>query len=226
MDDQDKPIIAKPGQPLFEQVCERLRTAIVSGRFAPNTRLVERELAGWLQVSRTPIREALRKLQSEGLLVGFPHQGYFVRQPSFDEAKQAYEMRRVVESASCEAAAERASESDLGRIRQALDASRSALAADDCAALLLRNKEFHHAIVQASHNVFFERQWLAVWAFVDLLRGRWWGGTSRPRAGHDEHEALVTAIARRDPTLARRLGEEHVHLAWMNVAARFEASDQ
>lgn len=225
MDDQDRPIVARPGQPLFEQVCERLRTAIVSGRYAPNTRLVERELAGWLQVSRTPIREALRKLQSEGLLVGFPHQGYFVRQPSFGEAKQAYEMRRVVEAASCEAAAERASEADLGRIRHALDASRSALSAADSAALLLRNKELHHAIVLAAHNVFFERQWLAVWAFADLLRGRWWGGTSRPRAGHDEHEAIVAAIMRRDQLLARRLGEEHVRLAWMNVAARFEADE-
>ena len=155
-------------------------------------------------------------------MVGFPHRGYFVRDPSFEEAKQAYETRRVVESACCELAAERATEVDLAAMRQSVRHAAEALESGDRAHLLLCNREIHHLVARAAYNIFLEKEWLAMWAFAELLRGSRWVHTKRPEAGHLEHEAIVEAIAQRDKALARRLGEEHVALAWDNIAARFE----
>jgi DNA-binding GntR family transcriptional regulator len=220
----DMAVTMKPDQRLSEQACDRLRDAIVRGMFAPGARLLERQLTDWLQVSRTPIREALRKLEDEGLVVNYPHRGYFVRNPSFEEAKQAYEMRAILETASCELAAERATEVDVASLRQAVRRSNEALEAGDREELLQRNKEVHRRLVRAAHNAFLEKQWESIWAFADLLRGSWWVHTERPEVGHREHEELVEAIASGDAELAHRLGEEHSRKAWDNVARRFQSS--
>ncbi|MEM7351516.1 MAG: GntR family transcriptional regulator [Acidobacteriota bacterium] len=201
---------------------DRLRSAIVTGHYDAGSRLAEKELTDRLQVSRTPVREALRRLESEGLVVGYPHRGYFVRDPSFEEAKQAYETRRVVESACAELAAARATEVDLAAMRQALKRASKALEAGDRSRLLLCNKEIHHLVARAADNVFLEKQWLAMWAFAELLRGSEWVKTDRPETGHAEHVALVQAIADRDSDRARQLSEQHVTLAWANIAERFE----
>lgn len=220
--DLGTPFAPRPDHRLSEQVSERLREAIVTGHFTPKMRLTERDLTHTLGVSRTPIREALRRLEHDGLIVGYPHRGYSVRSPSFEEAQQAYEARHVIEVACAGLAAERADELDIASMRQALRKGQEALAAGDTVTVLVHNNEFHGLQARAARNAFLQRQWLAVWTFVDLLRGRWWSQTLRPTVGHGEHEALLAAIAARDPELARRLASEHVERAWLNVAKRFE----
>ena len=222
--DLDHPISSRPDQRLFDQVCSRLRSAIIRGQYAPGARLYERDLTKQLEVSRTPIREALRKLEAEGLVVSFPHRGFFVREPSFDEARQAYEMRRIVESACCELAAQRATEIDLAAMRQTIREAEEALSEGDRESLLQLNKDFHNLLAKAAHNVFLEKEWKALWTFADLLRGRWWAQTSQPETDHSEHAAIVEAVADRDSALARDLAEKHIRLAWESVAAHFEKS--
>lgn len=207
-----------PDQTLSEHVVERLRSEIVTGRFPPGARLIERDLTKTLGTSRTPIREALRQLERDGLVISYSHRGYFVRQPVFEEAQQAYESRRVVESACSELAAARATEVELAAIRESLQVARRVLESGDRVRLLLCNNVFHHLIVKASHNVFLEKQWLMLWAFVDLLRGERWSHSDRPETGHVEHEQLFQAIAQRDAALARTLSEQHVDRAWKNIA--------
>jgi DNA-binding GntR family transcriptional regulator len=203
-------------------VAARLRSAIVTGHFALGTRMVERDLTTRLQVSRTPIREALRRLEHEELIVGFPHRGDYVEKPSYSEARQAYEARRVIEGACCGLAARRASDVDVAAMRHALRKAQTVLDSGDRVSLLDCNRELHHLMVKAARNAFLEKEWAAMWAFADLLRGRWWGRTHRPETGHYEHEALVEAIARHDSSLAQRLGAAHVDRAWTNVSTRFE----
>lgn len=210
-----------PEQTLSEHVAERLRSEIVTGRFPPGSRLVERDLTKTLGTSRTPIREALRQLERDGLVMSYSHRGYFVREPVFDEARQAYESRRVVESACSELAAARATDVELAAIRESLQVARGVLESGNRVRLLLCNNEFHHHIVKASHNAFLEKQWLMLWAFVDLLRGERWSHSDRPETGHLEHEQLYQAIARRDAALARTLSEQHVDRAWGNIALLF-----
>src|SRR5689334_22743137 len=89
--------IQKFAAPLRQQVDDGLRQAIISGRLAPGARLTERELTEMMGVSRTVIREALRQLESEGLVAIIPHKGPVVRALSLDEARDLYSIRAVLE---------------------------------------------------------------------------------------------------------------------------------
>lgn len=206
---------------IFDEVYQRLRAAIVTGHFSPGERFVERSLTARLNVSRTPLREAMKRLEQEGLIVCYPHRGCFVRSPSFDEARQAYEMRRVAEGMSGELAAQRATEADLRRMRQVLDLGRSALAENNREALLMYNNEFHSLQAESARNLFLEQQLRSLSAYVDLLRGRQWVLSNRAAPTQREHEEILDALERRDSDLARRLNEIHVDHAWAVVEASF-----
>lgn len=211
-----------PERRVSDQAYQRLYDAIVTGHLEPGSRLVERDLTARLRVSRTPIREALQRLEKERLIVGYPHRGYYVRSPTLDEARQAYEMRKVIESACGEYAAQRATPEEIAGMREAVARGEGLLRSNDLPNLLLANNQFHYLQASATHNAFLVEEWRVVWAYVDLLRGRFWMRTDRPSTGHVEHGAMIDAIERQDVALARRLNEEHVDRAWAAVASRFE----
>src|SRR5665213_2026200 len=96
LDAPPAPSIRKSAAPLRHQVLDFLRQSIISGRLAPGSRLVERELIEMMDVSRTVIREALRQLETEGLVATIANKGPVVRELSFDEAKDLYAIREVL----------------------------------------------------------------------------------------------------------------------------------
>lgn len=210
---------------VFDEVHQRLRSAIIAGRFAPGERFVERTLTSRLGVSRTPIREAIKRLEQEGLVVCLPHRGCFVRSPTFDEARQVYEMRRVAEGACGGLAAERATEAELAKLRTVVRQGRTALETSDREQMLLRNEEFHQLQARSARNMFLEQQLQMLWAYVDLLRGRSWIATDRAPFTQREHEAIMDALAARDSSAARQLNEAHVDNAWGVVEAMFRSRD-
>jgi DNA-binding GntR family transcriptional regulator len=224
MDDQNgSPLAVGSERRLVDLVYKRLRTAIVTEYFEPGARLAERDLAKQLTVSRTPIREAVKRLEQDGLVVCEPHRGYYVRQPSFEEARQAYELRAALEGLATDLAAQRATPEELRRMRDAIRRGEAALRSGDHSTLLLHNNELHQLVVNAAHNQFLTRAFQTMWSYVDLLRGRWWAHTDRPADGHGEHERIVAAISGGDAPLARRLAEEHVARAWRSIARKFDA---
>jgi DNA-binding GntR family transcriptional regulator len=223
MDNAEDPLAIHRGLRIFDDVHKRLRLAIITGHFPPGSRFVERVLTDRLKVSRTPIREALKRLEQEGLVVCYPHRGWFVRSPSFDEARQAYEMRRVAEGVAGELAAQRATDEELEGFRKIIKESRGVLEAGDREAMLPRNDEFHELQARASRNVFLEQHLRTLWAYVDLLRGTAWVKTDRALSTQREHEDIVDALTKRDAALARRLNEHHVDEAWSIVSANYEA---
>src|SRR3970040_1259795 len=91
------PAIHRSAAPLRRQVLEELRRSIIAGRLAPGARLVERQLIAMMGVSRTVIREALRQLESEGLITMIPNKGPAVRELTLQEAKDLYGIRAVLE---------------------------------------------------------------------------------------------------------------------------------
>jgi DNA-binding GntR family transcriptional regulator len=208
-----------------DQVYVRLRAAIVRGHFEPGVRLVERDLTNRFEVSRTPIREALKRLEQDGLVVCRPHCAYSVRSPRFDEAALAYEARGVLEAACSALAAERATPAQIASMGRLVRKGRRMLKNNDFESLLLCNNELHALQAEASHNSFLVEEHRRVWTFVDLLRGRFWSSTDRPHVGQDEHEQIVDAIASRNSDLARQLGAEHVKRAWQGVSSRMHANE-
>ena len=220
---RDDPLAIGGSRRVFDEVYLRLRSAIIKGHFSAGERFVERSLTERLQVSRTPIREAIKRLEQEGLVVCYPHRGCFVRSPSFDEARQAYEMRRVAEGVAGELAAMRAAESELEAIKALVAETRIQLEAGDREELLLRNDEFHRLQVVSAKNTFLEQHLKTVWAYVDLVRSRWWIEADRAMATQGEHEAIVEALVARDPVLARERNVAHVDNAWKVVEAGFKS---
>lgn len=188
-------------------VYEQLREAILQGTFAPGQVLSENALAAEFGKSRTPIREALHRLEIEALVERVPR-GMRVRASSPEEILDIYDVRITLEGAAAKAAAERASELDRARLRSA---QRAMVEADDTPqAKAASNRQFHEAIWTASHspalvdllhrlNVHLVR-----YPTTTLTHGDRWTAVLR------EHEELLAAIEARDGEAARRIAEHHM----------------
>lgn len=193
---------------MSSQVYEGLRAAIVSGEYDAGEPLVEVVLAERYGTSRTPVREALRRLEQDGL-VERGDRGMRVRTRSPEEILEIYEARIPLEATAAGAAAERRTDLDLVRIRRAA-AKMGETATDDAHAMATANRVVHEAIWAASHNG----------TLVDLLTrlnnhltrypattlaapGRW-------DAALGEHTEIIAAIERQDRESASELAREHM----------------
>jgi len=213
-------LVITPYRRVVDQLYDHLRGKIVDGSLSPGSRLVERALTG-LGVSRTPIREALKRLEQDGLVVCLPHRGYRVRTASVDEARRVYELRRALEGLAGELAAERATPDDLTSMAESLATARSLVGAEGSRQLGVHNDTFHSLIVRASRNEFLVRELRWIWGYVHVLRGQAAERARRAEAILQQHERLLHALECRDSIEARRLSEEHVRVSWKAAAERF-----
>lgn len=186
---------------------EQIRSAIIDGSIAPGTPLVEVALAERVGVSRTPVREALTRLEHDGLIVR-DGSGLVVREHSVEEVLDIYETRIALEATAARLAADRRSSYDLislrrvhGQLVEMDEASPAEMAA--------ANREFHHTIWLTSRNAslidLLERldQHLARYSATTLVApGRW-------AESNQQHGAMVEAIDARDGTLAGNLASIH-----------------
>lgn len=200
-----------PRQTIAEQVYERLRAAIVNGHLKPGDRLLEEELAERMGVSRTPIREAFRRLELERLITTKSHRGAVVTKFSFEEASEFYEARAVLEGYVSRLAAQKASEYHRNEMRRLMEDYRAATASGDAEKIMERNDQFHFAICEASQNRYLKEVLMTLIAYVNLSRISvpvW-----RFNATLDEHEAILAAILDRDPVEAEKRAVLHVNNA-------------
>ncbi len=194
---------------VVDQVHDALRVQILSGELPRGSRLPQETLAAELGVSRTPLREALRRLAGEGLVILQPNHGATVADLDFGDMRNAWTARLVIEPAAARLAAERMPQADLGRMRAAIDHQRSGA---DPANSLDSNREFHLALVEASGNPhlthFAEFLWVARIS-VAIYTAQ--AAQSAGVAGWaDEHEAIAAAVEAGDGPLAERLTREHI----------------
>jgi DNA-binding GntR family transcriptional regulator len=186
---------------------EEIREAILTGRFAPGQVLSESALAAEFGKSRTPVREALHRLEIEALVERVPR-GVRVRTSSPEEILDIYDVRITLEGAAAKAAAERATELDRARLRSAHQAMVSA--EDNPQAKAAANRRFHEAVWSASHNPtlvdLLQRLnvHLVRYPSTTLTYGDRWAAVLR------EHAELLGAIEARDGESARRIAERHI----------------
>nr|WP_237499995.1 GntR family transcriptional regulator [Streptomyces sp. SID8379] len=131
---------------------DTLRRRIVEAQLQPGERLVERDLAAELEVSRIPLREALRRLEAEGLVVLVPHRGALVSPFTPSDVRDLFDVRESLESLAAQLAAERSDAAGLARLKARLDAARSATDSGDRAAIATANAGFHTDIVELAAN--------------------------------------------------------------------------
>jgi len=189
----------------------RIKQAILSGDLSPGQVLTESSLAEWCQVSRTPIRESLSRLQHDGL-VERTERGLLVRDITPGEVLDIYETRVILESAAARMAAERRDSRDLLNMRVAL--SRAVTVDDgDPTAMAVSNSDFHRVVWQASHN----RSLVDMLERLNMHLGRHPATTlaypGRWHAATEQHELLVEAIMDRDADGAADLASQHFNEA-------------
>jgi DNA-binding GntR family transcriptional regulator len=186
---------------------ERLKQAIMTGELVPGQPLVETALAQWCEVSRTPIREALTRLEQDGL-VHRSERGLVVRERSPEEILDIYETRIVLEGTAARVAASRRSALDLIHLRRIADAL-DAVDTSDENAMANGNREFHRAVWRASHN----ESLMDLLTRLDLHLSRYPATTlSQPgrwEVANGEHRALIQALDNHDIARAQELAAAH-----------------
>lgn len=186
---------------LREQIREHIVEGIVSGRWKPGERIVERRIAVELNVSQTPVREALRELETLRLIESAPNKGVRVRDLSAADLEEIYPVRAGLEQIAAELAAPGLAE-DVSRLTPHVTALYEADRKGDGEAQVRHTVGFHRELVRASGNSVLLHTWeslgIEVWTALSI---RWLGTVQESYA--EEHEAVVDAFLRRDP----RIGE-------------------
>lgn len=194
--------------PLRDAVRDEIRARIVDGRYPPDTRIIERDLADELGVSRIPVREAFRMLETEGFVTFVPRRGVLVRQLSEKDVEELFDVRQALEVLAAERAAERAGKGDILRLRQLLARGRRAIDAGDLSMVWAENQAFHDEIIRLARNDLLA-------SMLEPLQGRlhWlFRQHEDPEELWAEHSQLCDAIASGDPELARMQALQHVQI--------------
>lgn len=195
--------------PYSEQAAAILRDAILNGRYDPGQRLNEVELSTALQISRSPIREALRKLVDEGLVVLRPGRGAFVAGFDEHEIRDLMELRVALDVLGARLAAERATDEAIERIKKSIESTTAAHLRK--ASSPPWSSDVHLLILEASGNRKLRERGAVLHAQLHLARFRSGASTpDRATEAHDEHVAVVEAIRRRDADAAERAMREHL----------------
>lgn len=186
---------------------QAIKQKICSGDFAPGMRLREIEVASLLEMGRTPIREAIKRIQDEGLVRYEPGRGLVVTTMDQQEVGELYAMREVLESAAAAMAARYATDAEIDNMQAILDEGDA-----DPVALNLR---FHDAIYSAAHNRHLIRSLRALTDTTYLLGRSTLSTESRARIAMQEHHDIVAAIRSRDPQRAGAAARQHIHQAYL-----------
>ena len=206
--------------PARELVARKLREAILSGSFQPGERLLERELVARMGVSRTPIREALRKLEREGLVTTVPYKGPTVTKPTPESAREVYEARAALEGQAVALFTRRGDPAAIARMWGYIKAAERALARRNPSGVLAANNAFHDELAAGSGNALLQALIANLQDRIVLLRVESLSYPGRRSRSVVEHKAIVRMIERGKVVGARRLVEQHVMRAWRAAHAQ------
>lgn len=182
--------------PARDLALAKLRNAILSGYFKPGDRLVERELCEKMGVSRTPIREAIRKLEQEGLVTTIPYKGPVVTIPTLEDIEEVFQVRAVLEGLAVRLLTTRRDTRAIQAMRKAVEAGERALERGDLRALVAANRAFHEAISRGSGNKLLQSLLCNLRARIGLLRVQSLSLPGRSEESVKEHRKLLRAVER------------------------------
>lgn len=211
-------------KPLRDVVFETLRDAIITQVLKPGERLMEIQLADEMGVSRTPVREAIRKLELEGLVVMVPRKGAYVAGVSMKDIHEVYEVRSALEMLAVTLAAERITEEELDALeRQVLRESEEEGKKDGSLDnIIYIDSSFHDIIYQAAHNQRLVQFVNILQEQLQRFRAASLARPGRSKTALDEHKKIVEALSERNGELAAKLAREHIENAENAMIASME----
>ncbi|NUR88746.1 MAG: GntR family transcriptional regulator [Nonomuraea sp.] len=192
--------------PLRDKVRDELRARINQGLIRPGDRLYEYRLAEELGVSRIPVREAIRMLESEGLVVVQPHKGVLVRALGPDDVENLFDVREAMEVLAARLAARRVSEADVTRLRGLLAQGRRALEEGDLEQVDATNTDFHESLIRVAGNPLLHEVWEPL---QGRLRWLFRQNTEQERVWQEHHD-ILGAVESGDAEFAAALALKHV----------------
>jgi DNA-binding GntR family transcriptional regulator len=195
----------------------RIRSAILDLEFAPGAPLSETLLAQAFGISRTPVREALKLLEREGLVRAFPARGTFVAELSAADVAEIYEVRILLESFAASVAAARLTDEDLASLRDSVDAAQAAVGEQRVDEACLLDIRLHGSIVSATGNGRIKQILGQMDDQVHRIRLLASRDPERMRHTLDEHQEIVSALMARDAALADKLMRIHLSAARDNA---------
>jgi DNA-binding GntR family transcriptional regulator len=199
-----------PPQSRTEYVTARLREDVANGVISPGELIKQTVLAKRYGVSPTPVREAMRILEADGVITYSPHRGASVREMTPGTAKDLYRLRAAAEGEAAHMAVERMAPDGVAKVRQAFDALTDALALEETTAaeLSVLNREFHFAIYKHSSALvvqFLEMLWSRFTPPATLFADR-----EVAQELHDEHRDILQAVIDGDADAAQHLTSSHI----------------
>ncbi|HWX50933.1 MAG TPA: GntR family transcriptional regulator [Roseomonas sp.] len=200
-------------QPMRRQVEEGLRNAIISGRFAPGQHLPDRMLCELFGASRSVVREAVRLLEAEGLVVLVPNRGPFVAYLSSAEAAQIYEVRGVLEALAGEGFAIRATDAERAELRQVFERLAAAGPETDRMTLLAIKRDFYDVLLRGCRNPMVARMLGQMLNRNSQLRATSLSDPGRLPQTVAEIRRIVQAVEHHDPEGAWEACRLHVRRA-------------
>lgn len=198
---------------LREQVVERLRMAIATGRFPPGTRLIERDLCEMLGVSRTSLREALRVLQADGLVTSQPNKGLTVTVVSRRSAQSIYEVRVVLEGLAARLFARHATDAQLAALNDSVDRLAAVYADFSAEAFIAVKSEFYDILLAGGGNEVAAAMLRRIHTQVSQLRIVSLSRVARAQQSIAELREFLAALGARDEQRAWALCVAHVENA-------------
>ena len=198
------------GTSLHDGVAARLRAMVFERELAPGEWIDEMALAASWQISRTPLREALKVLAAEGLVELVPHRGCRVIELTDDDADALFPVMALLEGRCALEAARKATDADLATLRHLHDGLERHAAAQDIDGYYRANHEFHSCVQAMADNRWLDRVTADLRKFMRLMRGRQLKVPGRMEASINEHRVLIDAFEQRDAERAQRAMHDHL----------------
>jgi DNA-binding GntR family transcriptional regulator len=201
--------LAGPARDLGEEAYNSLKAAIANGTIHAGQRLTEADAAARLAMSRTPIREAIHRLETEGLLTRESRRGLVVTQPDHQMMIELYVMRETLEATAAKLAAQHASDIEIATLRALIEHEPNL---HDPQELYALNKRIHNLIYSSAHNRYLLRSLTSMSDTMALLPTML-GDPERAKEAHEEHLVLLAAIEARNSEAAEAAARRHLQAA-------------
>ncbi|WP_089609369.1 GntR family transcriptional regulator [Dehalobacterium formicoaceticum] len=220
------PVNLESYRPLGDIVFETIREAIISGYLRPGERLMEVQLAEEMGVSRTPVREAIRKLEQEGFLVIVPRKGAYVAGISLKDIADVFEIRASMESLAAGLAAQRITEEELNTLKDMVVSFAESADHHDLKDIVHTDTDFHDIIYKASRNERLIPIINNLREQIQRYRATSLAFPGRIKITVEEHRKMVEAISNKNVVLAQNLARAHVENSMDSMLVALKSSNQ
>ncbi len=212
--------------PLRDIVFQTIRNAIITGEFQPGERLMETQLAEKLGVSRTPIREAIRKLELEGLVIMVPRKGAQVAQFTEKDIQDVLEVRAALEALSARLACKRMDDRSFLKLQLAIAEYSYAAKNKDLETMIEKDVEFHDIICNATQNDKLIQMFNNLKEQVNRYRITYIKNAEDSETVVAEHTAILEALQNRDEETASALASKHIHTQCDSITGLVKSKNQ